>query len=272
VRENVAPPTALSDTGHWEIDFMTRTKQALGWLMMGALLCLAPNLFAGTSLQINNPPSNNVLDGIYVGSYSATNTTTGAHTQIICDDFKDESNYNATTYTVNSFNSLGNTIWGSTLLKQGDTIGQITTLYSEAAWLTLGMLQLTGTQQGYYSYAIWAVFDPTDVANWLTQYGDSAACNAVFGAGSWGAGGCTKGHGGLEALAAGQQYFAGEFSNFNILTPVCGSGPGTCQEQEFFQLIVPDGGSALAYLLLAGGSCFAAIFYSGRRRTNGGVA
>jgi hypothetical protein len=250
---------------------MTRTMRSMGWLMMGALLCLAPNLFAGTSLQINNPPSNNVLDGIYVGSYSATNTTTGAQTQIICDDFEDESNYNNTSYTVNTFNSLGNTIWGSTLMKQGDSLAQITTLYSEAAWLTLGMLQLTGAQQGYYSYAIWAVFDPTDVANWLTQHGDSGACNSIFGAGSWGASGCTKGNGGLEALAAGQHYFAGEFSSFDILTPICGSGPGTCQEQEFFEL-VPDGGSALGYLLLGGFSCFGAIFYSGRNRAKGGLA
>lgn len=250
---------------------MKRAMRSSGWLMMGVMLCLAPNLFAGTSLQINDPPSNNVLDGIYVGSYSATNTATGAQTQIICDDFKDESDYNNSTYTVNTFNSLGSTLWGSSLMKQGDSLAQITTLYEEAAWLTLGMLAKNGSTQGYYSYAIWAVFDPTDVANWLTQYGDSTACNAVFGTGSWGAGGCTKGSGGLEALAAGQQYFSGEFSHFNILTPTCGSGPGSCPEQEFFQL-VPEGGSSLIYLLLAGISCFGAIFYSRSQAAKGGLA
>lgn len=250
---------------------MKRAMRSFGWLTLGVLLCSAPDLFAGTNLQLNSPPSNNVLDGIYVGSYSATNTSTGAQMQITCDDFKDESNYSNTTYTVNTFSSLGNTIWGSALLKQGDTMSQITALYSEAAWLTLGMLQLSGTQQGYYSYAIWAVFDATDVANWLTQQGDSSACNSVFGNGSWGVGGCTKGNGGLEALAAGQQYYAGEFSNFDILTPVCGSGPGTCAEQEFFEL-VPDGGSALMYLLLAGISCFGAIFYSGRQTAKSSLA
>ena len=43
------------------------------WLMAVALLCLAPSVFAGTvSLRLNDPPSNNVLDGIYVGAYGAT--------------------------------------------------------------------------------------------------------------------------------------------------------------------------------------------------------
>jgi hypothetical protein len=260
---------------------MKNTIRTSGWLVMGALLlCLAPNLFAGTSLELNSPPSNNVLDGIYVGSYSATNTVTGAQTQVTCDDFKDESNYSAATYTVNTFNNLGSTLWGSYLMSaQGghESLASVTALYDEAAWLTLGMLSKNGTTQGWYSYAIWAVFDPTDVANWLTQYGDSTACNTVFGNGSWGAGGCTKGNGGLEGLAEGQTYFSGEFSNFDILTPVCGSGPGgsgapgSCQEQEFFQL-VPEGGSSLLYLLLASVSCFGTMLYSRRRDAKAGLA
>lgn len=258
--------TTLSETSAERLIMPNKISRSV-CLAVGALLFLTPCLFAGTSLQISNPPSNNVLDGIYVGSYTATNTSTGAQTQITCDDFKDVSDYNAATYTVNSFNNLGSTLWGSTLLKQHDTMAQITTLYEEAAWLTLGMLQLSGTQQGYYSFAIWAVFDPTEVASWLTLYGDSSACNTVFGNGSWGAGGCRTGNGGLEGLAAGQQFFAGEFSNFNILTPVCGGGPGTCAEQEFFQ-VVPEGGSALIYLLLAGVACFGAIFYTRRQSAN----
>jgi hypothetical protein len=34
--------------------------------------------------------------------------------QVICDDFKDESDYNRATYMTNSFSSLGATLWGST--------------------------------------------------------------------------------------------------------------------------------------------------------------
>jgi hypothetical protein len=241
---------------------MRSTIRSAGWLIVATLFCSAPIAFAGTvNLQINNPPSNNILDGIYVGAYGATNTSTGAQTQIICDDFKDDSNFNAATYTTHSFGSFVGTVWGPGALTQ----------YEEAAWLTLGMLQQSGAQQGYYSYAIWAVFDPTDVAKWLTTYGDSAACNAVFGLGSWGSSKCTGGSGGLLASAAGQQFYQGEFSNFVILTPTCSAGPGTCQEQEFFQL-VPEGGSAVLYLLFAGLSCTVAIIYSRRRTAMAGLA
>ena len=142
-----------------------------GWLV--ALLCVGPCALAqSVNLQLNNPPSNNVLDGIYVGSYSATNTQTGASVQMTCDDFRDESNYNAATYKVHTFSNLFGTLFGGT--------AGSTKLYSEAAWLTLGMLNQTGAEQGYYSYAIWAVFDRNDVASWLTNYGDSTACNYCF--------------------------------------------------------------------------------------------
>jgi hypothetical protein len=156
-----------------------------GVLVLVAMLCLAPATFAGTvGAQLNDPPSNNVLDGIYVGAYNGTNTQTGESMQVICDDFKDESDYSRATYTTNSFSSLGAALWGSTLLRQGDTMSQITALYEQAGWLAFGIMSATGTQQGYYSYALWAVFDPTDVLNWLRNANDLAACNAVFEAGN----------------------------------------------------------------------------------------
>ena len=221
-------------------------------LAMALLLsCASLALASSVNLQINDPPSNNVLDGIYVGAYSATNTVTQTNTQIICDDFRDESNYNAANYTINTFSNLNNTLWGP----------GAATLYKEAAWLTLGMLGQTGVKQGYYSYAIWATFDPTDVLSWLKNYNDSAACNAVFG------NNCTSTNASSGSLlyAAQQNYGSGDYSNFLILTPTLNCGqPGSCAEQEFFEL-VPEGGSALAYLLLASFSCFGAILYSRRR-------
>ena len=121
-------------------------RNVWGLMAVAVLLCLATSAFAGTvSLQINDPPSNNILDGIYVGAYSATNIGTGAQTQIICDDFKDDSNYNQATYTVHNISNAGliGTVWGLGAMNQ----------YDEAAWLTLGMLKQTGVEQGYYSYA-----------------------------------------------------------------------------------------------------------------------
>jgi len=239
---------------------MQLTKRSHYCLGIALLVCFVPVAFGQqVTLHVNNPPGNNVLNGIYVGPYSTTNVTTGGSLNVICDDFKDESNYSPATFTVNTFSSLGNTLWGASLLKAGDTLAQVTTLYEDAAWLAEGMLSQSGAQQGYYSYALWAVFDTTDVAKWLTSQGTAgaAACNAVFGSGAWSSGTCTpaKGSGGLLALAEGQQFSPGQFANVTILTPNgCTNGPGTCPEQEF--LVVPEGGTAAAYLLLAGVACF----------------
>jgi len=250
------------------------SKRAQGmFYLIATVVCLIPVTAVSqtVTLQLKNPPSNNVMDGIYVGSYSANNLTSGGTTQVTCDDFKDDSDSNVATYTTNSFDNLGSTLWGGTLLKAGDTLAQVTSLYDEAAWLTLGMLKLTGTTQAYYSFAIWATFDPGDVASWLTSYADSGACNAVFGAGSWAGGKCSVGKGGLIGLAASQTFTAGEFSNVNILTPLGCSLPGTCKEQEFFQ-VVPEGGTALLYLLLVGATCFGAIMLRSRQRGEARIA
>ena len=243
---------------------MRARSQMYWYLGVVVLLCSAPRAL-GQELQINNPPSTNIMDGIYVGSYGATDLSTGGSVQITCDDFKDNSDFNAASYTTTAFSSLGtslgSTLWGSS--------GATLTQYEQAAWLVLGMLKQTGMQQGYYSYAIWAVFDSIDVANWFTSHGDAGACNAVFGTGAWGSGCNSKGGtGGLLAGATGQTYTLGEFSNVLILTPTgCKNGPGSCPEQEFFE-VVAEGGSAVMYLLLAGLSCFGAIFFRSRQQVH----
>ena len=134
--------------------------------------------------------------------------------------------------------------------------------YKEAAWLALGMLKQTGNQQGYYSYAVWAAFDPTDVLKWLKDVQDTKACNAIFG------NNCTSVTAASGSLLynAQQNYMNGNYSNLLILTPVCSAGPGTCQEQEFFEQVPEGGGSAGVYLLFAAISCFGAMFWF-RRRT-----
>lgn len=241
---------------------MRNGSRILWCAALAGFLCCVPGALGQTQqMTLNDPPSNNVLDGIYVGSYSA-NVTGGGTVQVTCDDFRDESDYNTTNYTVNSFSSLGSTLWGTVM-----GVATATPLYEQAAWLTLQMLHLTGATQGYYSYAIWAIFQPNQVANWLTSYGDSTACNTVFGSGSWGAKGCAAGAGGLVALAKSQTFTAGEFANILILTPN-GCTPSSCPEQEFFE-VVAEGGSAALYLLLAGSACFAAMFFRSRQRQFG---
>jgi hypothetical protein len=255
-----------------EILSMSKNGDSGWYLAIVALFCFVPCAFS-QEMQINDPPSNNVMDGIYVGSYSANDLTTGSSVQITCDDFKDNSDYNAANYTTNTFSTLGSTLWGSYLMSPAggnDTLGQVTALYDDVAWLTMAMVKQTGTEQGYYSYAIWAIFAPNEVAAWLTSYGDAAACNAVFGSSSssasWGPSGCTantKYSNGLVETAMGDSSSVNT-SNIIILTPKgCTNGPGTCPEQEFIE-IVAEGGSAALYLLLAGMACFGAMFVRSR--------
>jgi hypothetical protein len=237
---------------------MTRVSRCALWLL-AALVCLAPAAFAGNqyvTAQLDNPPSNNILDGIYVGPYNGVNTQTGAAMQMTCDDFKDESNSNVETYTVNTLSNLGNAIWGS--------MPNATKLYEEAGWLDLGMMNQTGAQQGYYSYALWAIFQPNQVLSWLQSYHDYAACNAVFGAGN----NCqstTITAGGLLSLAS-LDYSQDSYSNMLILTPTCVGG--VCQEQEFLEFTTPEGGATSLYLLLSGLAGVAAVVWSRRRSSD----
>ena len=238
-------------------------------LLLVGVFCIAPMAFAGNvNMALNNPPSNNMLDNIYVGPYNATNTTTGGSMQVICDDFRDESNYNSYSYTQVSFSNLGsnlgNTLWGSLLLHEGQSASQIMGLYEQAAWLAEGMINLSGSQQAYYAFALWAVFQPRQVLTYLGLMGDFGACNAIFG----GHQNCSL----LSAVQAGSildtaqhNYMNGNYSNLVILTPIGCSLVG-CAEQEFFQVVqtVPEGGTALMYLLLAGLACFIAVRQSRR--------
>jgi len=226
----------------------------LGIVLLGVLFCVSPAAFANNpptiTAQLNDPPSNNVLDGIYVGPYNATNMSGGGSFQMVCDDFKDESNYNAATYTVNTLSSLGNSIWGASNMM----------LYEDAAWLALQMFHTTGLTQAYYQYAVWAVFQPSQVGSWLLSAGDTQAYAAIFGSG------------GLlqQAQQMCQNGTSCNYSNLLILTPNCSGA--TCQEQEFFVFAAPEGGTALLYLLLVGLVCGGAGWHSRRRSAAAGTA
>lgn len=225
------------------------------WLAMGAfLLCFAPLAVGQGTVNIDlTSAGNNVMDGVYVGPYSAT--VNGTSTQIICDDFVDDS-YVGESWTANvtTLSNLNGTKWGS--------MANATTLYDEAAWLATQMLSPTysgnPTQVGYLAYALWAVFQPTAVENWLGA--NSAAWQAVQG---W-----------LNCAGA-QQFTAGEFANFFLYTPnfnypiTCnGVSCPTVPPQEFFGFIsAPEGGSTLVYLLFTTLACIGAIWLRARQRT-----
>ena len=227
------------------------------------VLCIAPWALA-QNVDLTSA-GNHVYDGIYMSPYYAT-VNGVPNTPIVCDDFADNSYLNTPfTANVQSFSSLSsslaNTAWGG-------APGVTLKLYEEAAWLTMSLLkQASGsTGQVNYSFAVWATFDPTGVVAWLSKYGDTATCNAIFGAGN----NClsTNVTGGLLGAAQNNTYNIGQFSNFVLITPMVGGKTctaGSCPEQEFLQM-VPEGGGALAYLLLAGMCCLGALFVRSRRQ------
>jgi hypothetical protein len=242
---------------------MTMKREMRIFLWAGiAALCLAPWAVA-QNVTLTSAGSN-VYDGVYVSPYYAT-VNGATNSKIVCDDFADDSYLNTSwTANIQSFSSLAtslaNTAWGGA----GGTLK----LYEEAAWLTTTLLlQTSGTAgQVNYSFAVWAVFDPSGVVNQLKAYGDTATCNAIFGAGN----NClnTNVTGGLLGGAQSRSYSLSDFANVLVLTPVVNGKTctaGGCPEQEFFQ-VVPEGGAAVAYLLLASLCCFGAMFLRSRRQ------
>jgi len=118
-------------------------------------------------------------------------------------------------------------------------------------YLASQMLPLSGNKNnaqlvGYYAYAIWAIFDASAVYNYLKK-NDS---NFTY---TWGQ--VQK----LAESALTGSYSQGQFAGWEILTPVCNTG---CPQEDF--VFVPEGGSALMYLLLAGVSCMGAFLFRSR--------
>ena len=222
-------------------------------------------------------------DGAYVGPYYAT--VNGApNTPIVCDDFADQSKVGSTWKTsVISFSNLasdlGQTLWGSYYLSKGSASATIVDWYEQAAWLAQKLLvqPAKSNNQAYYSYAVWAVFDPSAVLRWLEKHGqnghgaDNAACNAVFGS-NCGRVNLCKLTSGLLWMAE-QNYMKGNYANLLIFTPLGSNGKpcsvGDCAGQEFFGPAVPEGGTAGMYLLLTAVCCLGGMFLRSRGQSLG---
>jgi hypothetical protein len=232
------------------------------WLVVAAaILLLTSFALADSATQLHmTGAGNNIVDNIYVGPYYAT-VGSSENQSVICTDFADESDIGQTWRVgVNTFSSLGNTLWGSYLTSTaggGLTLSQVTVLYKEAAWLTLQMLsgKNNATQVGYISYAIWYLFDPNGTTgNRTGVYQYLGASSLIFSnLQQW----VTKAQNNYQSLTSSQ------LGEFKIYSPLGCTVPGHCPAQEFFSL--PEGGSAAMYLILAGLSCFGAMFFRLRR-------
>jgi hypothetical protein len=155
------------------------------------------------------------MDGVYVGAYTAT--INGVSTQVVCDDYADDSYLNESwSASVTNSSSLGSTKW------------QSPSGYNEAAWLITQMMNSSNqTTVGEIQYAIWGIFDSsaiTNLTNFNTTYGQAAQ--------------------GWITMAA-----ANSNTNFLVYTfdpvagkPTCGGGPCPTPgpPQEFLVVPAPE--------------------------------
>ena len=209
------------------------------WCCAGvALLCCAPSLFAEqANMVLTGVGDNGVLGGIYVGPYVAT--INGVTTDVICDDFVDESSVGEQwTANVSTLSDLSKTKWGSSASQQ----------YQQVAWLSLQLMNPptscgNANCAGDIQYAIWEVFDPPssglDPFDYLSGQDKT---NAQW----W--------------LSQAQQNYAGvDYSNIAIYTPVNGGPP-----QEFVTVKTPE--PPLVALLMVNLFGILALLFVYRRR------
>jgi len=250
---------------------MKRAIRISLWVGVAAL-SLAPWAVA-QNVSLTSAGSN-VYDGVYVSPYYAT-VNGVANTPVVCDDFGDESylpsSWNASLTPFSSI-SATNTAWD----KQNSAN---MSLYGAVGYLTgqvLGAPAGSPTQI-IDTFALWAVFDPKGVESYLAAnpiysgLTTATLCDDIFG----GTSGCTSSVatlGGLLYTAENSGFTASAFSNLQVLSPsvsgtntLCTAESGNCPAQEFIA-VTPEGGAAMAYLLLAGFCCFGAMFVRSRRQ------
>jgi hypothetical protein len=213
------------------------------------------------------------LFAITSGPYAGWDAGAGVYTAtingqsspgIICDDFNDEitsgETWNANAYQVSTLVSngtLNSTLFGKAIGVQG---------YAEVAVLVSALFTypngVGGITPGELSSAIWDITTPGGItgldstAKSLVSY-----VEGLFGVGS----GSTS-----AQITAATNYLA-SLTDLWVLTPNPLTGVGSGEPQEMWTIAVPEGGAALMYLLLAGLSCFGAMFINARRRTEGFV-
>jgi hypothetical protein len=182
-----------------------KTHTLVLFIVLAATLSFASSANADTVSVTLTGVSGGVQGNVYTSPYYATVGPT-ANVPIVCDDYSHEV-YMGESWiaSVSTFANLSNTRFGNLV--------SAPQLYDEAAYLFNELSQVP-SQVGNISFALWAIFDPSDVttsAGWTTG---GNAINPTSAAG-W------------LANAQGQTYTAGEFSNFEILTP-CTQTPQGC--------------------------------------------
>jgi hypothetical protein len=220
-----------------------------------ALLVTSPLAAQPTAtLYLVDPGSGANLAGIYTSPYDGS-INGGASVPIICDDFADET-YQSESWTtfVTPFSSVTSegTAVDNTLKWAGagfDSALSQSQAYEAAAILSIDILDSASgspTQQ-LYSYALWALFDPTGTSQnpgaitWLNNNGGSQYVSTIDGY-------VNTAIGDVTGNSVNGQSLSSYLGNYNvtiysydsaILPSGCG---GTCPPppQEFITVTTPE--------------------------------
>jgi hypothetical protein len=209
-------------------------------------LCFASAALCGPtgSTMTLTSGGNFILGDVYVGPYTAT--IDGVSTQVVCDDYEDNTYLNETwKATTSTLPSPSGTLW--------DSRGASSNQYNEVAWLTEQLFAqaskpgATDSSVGDVQYALWAVFDPSAL--------NDLSGNDLNSANTW-----------LKDAGA---YGSTSFSGFTIYTPeagtdTCGNGPCPTNPPQEFVVMTPE--PSQAGLLAADLSLFAIAVLALRRR------
>jgi hypothetical protein len=203
----------------------------------------------------------------YAGTVTYRGSTLNSNGEIVCDDYYDEI-YLPETWTATVIQASSLTSADVTATLFGSSIG-INGYAAVAGLINLMYATTNQSTQDDLSAAIWwltsggtniGTSSPDYVLNGYTlDSGASAYVSAALAAyGTLGTHTTLQESGAQSALAADTSLY--------ILNPVANSQPsGDGRPQEMW-VTAPEGGGALLYLLLAGASCFGAIYFNSHNR------
>ncbi len=193
-------------------------------LMVVALLGCAPVAFGQQVTMTLQPiPSGQPnLGGVYTGAYPFAINGSTTITTAVCDDFSDDiyvgESWKANVYSFSSLNASSPTV----LFGVNGSASQLQD-YEEAAWLVEQMYNPANAASiSNISYAIWGIFEPSALSN------DPSAQAWINS-------------------AATQTYSTGEFSNFEILTPISGTQPAGDGRPQEFLVMTPESSAPILF-------------------------
>jgi hypothetical protein len=198
--------------------------------------------------------------GFYYGSVNGTPVGPGYSSPgYLCDDFADEI-YNPESWSAHAFQV-------STLLSNWTGNGNNGTLFGSQIGET-GYLEMAILVEAAYNGSLGridglgATVDQLSEVLWCITGGPGSACSKST----------------MEATAYAlwqyilnnhSGYTLSQFANLYLYVPINGTQSQGGQPQEMWGNVgVPEGGAALMYLLLAGISCFGAMFFRSRNQSS----